>query len=92
MLALVDRAFIDPLLSPYRYLPMIALKIATGIAILARRKLSLAFTVLWAVAFVYVMWGNGPLGHLGSGFLLNIGILAALFAFQCLLVARGLLR
>ncbi|HEY9027257.1 MAG TPA: hypothetical protein VIP05_23395 [Burkholderiaceae bacterium] len=89
---LVDRAFIDPLSSPYRFLPMFVLKVATGGAMLAKRKLSLALTALWAVAFLYVMWGNGPLSQLGSAFFLSFGILVALFAFQCLLVARGLLR
>ena len=89
---LVDRAIIDPLWSPYRYLPAIVLKVATGASLLARSKLSLVGTLLWAAAFVYLLWGNGPLTSLGSDFFLNFGTLVAFFAFQCLLLTRGLLR
>ena len=90
--SLLDRAFIEPWMSPYRYLPAIVLKIATGVAILARSKLSLALTLLWAIAFAYLLWGHGPASYLGSGFLLSVAVLVGLFAFLCLLLARGLLR
>ena len=66
--------------------------IATGAAILAKRKLSLALTLFWTIAFLYLLWGNGPLSNLASDFFLNIAVLIGLFAFQCLLLARGLLR
>ena len=89
---LADRSFIDPVFSPYRYLPVILLKIATGIAILARRRVSLILTLLWAIAFLVLMWGNGPLRNLGADFLLNLACILGLFAFQCLLLTRRLLR
>ena len=89
---LADRSIIDPIFSPYRYLPVILLKTATGVAILSKRKLSLALTLLWTIAFLYLLWGNGPLSNLGSDVFLNMAILIGLFAFQCLLLARGLLR
>lgn len=89
---LTDRAFIDPHLAPQRFVPVIVLKIATGLAILARRKESLAVTPVWAIAFVYLILSNGPLGDSGPDFFLNLGALIALFALQCLLLARGLLR
>jgi len=89
---LLDRSIIEPLMSPYRYLPVILLKTATGVAILAKKKLSLALTLFWTIAFLHLLWGNGPLSNLGSDFFLNIAVLIGLFAFQCLLLARGLLR
>jgi hypothetical protein len=89
---LLDRSIIEPLMSPYRYLPVILLKTATGVAILAKKKLSLVLTLLWTIAFLYLLWGNGPLSHLGSDFFLNIAVLIGLFAFLCVLLARGLLR
>jgi len=89
---LLDRPIIEPLVSSYRYLPVILLKTTTGIAILAKKKLSLALTLFWTIAFLYLLRGNGPLSNLGSDFFLNFSVLIGLFAFQCLLLARGLLR
>ena len=89
---LAERAIIDPIFSPGRYLPVILLKAATGVAILARRKLSLALTLLWTIAFLYLLWGSGPPSNLGPDVFLDIAVLVGLFAFQCLLLARGLLR
>jgi len=90
--SLVDRSITDPLMSPYRYLPVILLKIATGVAMLAKKKQSIALTLLWAVAFLYLLLSNGPLSNLGSDFYLNFAALIALFSFQCLLLTRKLLR
>ena len=89
---LLDRSLIDPLISPYRYLPAIVLKITTGIAILAKSKLSLAATLLWTIAFAYLIWSSGSLSNLGASFFLSSAVLIGLFAFQCLLLTRGLLR
>jgi len=89
---LVDRSIIAPLMSPYRLLPAMLLKVATGIAILAKRKESLVLTILWAVAFLYLLWSNGPLGSLGPEFFVSFALIVGLFAFQCLLLKRGLLR
>jgi len=89
---LADRAFIDPHLSPVRALPAIFLKAATGVAILAKRKVSLLLTLLWTAALLYVLWSNGPLRNLPPDFFLNFAVIIGLFAFQGLLAARGLLR
>jgi hypothetical protein len=89
---LADRSFIDPVFSPYRYLPVGLLKIATGVAILARRKISLALTFFWMLAFLYLLMGRGGSSHLGPDFFLNIAVLVGLLSFQCLLLARGRLR
>ncbi len=89
---LADRSLIDPHLSPIRLLPAILLKAATGIAILAKRKVSLLLTLFWMAAFLVLFWGNGPLGNLPPDFFLNFAVLIGLFAFQWLLAARGLLR
>jgi hypothetical protein len=89
---LADRAIIDPLMSPYRLLPVILLKIATAVAILVKRKESLALTLFWTIAFLYVLWGNTPLSSLALDFFPVIALLLGLFAFQCLLLTRGLLR
>lgn len=89
---LADRSVIDPSLSPYRYLPVIFLKAATGAAILAKRRISLAFTLLWMVAFLYLLRDKLHLDNLGAEFFLNVAVLVGLFAFQCLLLTRRLLR
>jgi hypothetical protein len=89
---LADRAIIDPMLSPYRYLPVLLLKVATGVAILARSRFSLVLTVLWIVAFSYAALSNGGLRLVGPDFLLNTAVLISLLSFQCLLLARGRLR
>jgi hypothetical protein len=89
---LADRSFIDPVFSPYRYLPVGLLKIATGVAILARRKISLALTFLWILAFLYLLMGQSGSNRLGPDFFLNIAVLIGLLSFQCLLLARGRLR
>ena len=68
------------------------LKAAAGIALLARRKLALALTLLWLIALLHLVWGNGPLGNLAADFSLNLAALVAILAFQCLLLTRGLLR
>jgi len=89
---LVDRSIIAPLMSPYRLLPAMLLKVATGIAILAKRKESLVLTVLWAIALLNLLWSNGPLSNLGPDFYVAFALIIGLFAFQCLLLTRGLLR
>lgn len=89
---LADRAFIDPAFSPYRYLPVSLLKIATGAALLARRRFSVALTALWIAAFLYLIARNGVSGFLRPDFFLDFALLIGLFAFQCLLLARGRLR
>ena len=89
---LTEHAVIDPIFSPWRFLPTVLLKAASGIALLARRKLALALTLLWLIAFLHLVWGNAPLGHLAADFSLNLATLVAILAFQCLLLTRGLLR
>ncbi len=89
---LADRAFIDPLLTPWRFLVLDGLKTATGLALLARSRFSLVLTLVWIGGFLGVTLAYGVHRLPGSNFFLMLGVAIALLAFQCLLLSRRMLR
>lgn len=85
-------AIIDPMLSPYRYLPMVLFKIATGIALLMRTRWAVPLAVAWTVAFVGPSLVTLPWNQHNSGFFISLVEQLSTIALICLFWLRGLLR
>jgi hypothetical protein len=89
---MADQAIIDSSIAPYRYLPAVVFKVATGVAILLRTKWSLLLVLAWTAAYAYpfassIRWSNLP-----SAFFLSLMEQIAILGFLCLLWFRGRLR
>lgn len=90
--ALTEQAIIFPYLSPYRYLPAALLKVATGVAMLFRSKLSILLVIGWVLAIVIFSLGIQTVMILPIQSLLGVLEPLTVLLFLCLILQRKLLR
>jgi len=89
---MADRSFIDPLMSPYRYLPGAVLKLAAGVATLARSKAAIPLVVGWIASYVFTMLSVLSPSQLPPAFFLVLGGQLSILTLLCTLWLRRQLR